>query len=148
MNRLLLIARNKHFPTLSGARRSPAPPDASRPVVLPGTGRDAPTPRAVSLPPSAARNWARSAGRAPLYDATAEQWITPPSGMTPDAGASADPGHQMAHKRLEFSAPPGGALGPTETPPGDFLKAVQDVVTVISGMIVLGGLAFFLMVLA
>lgn len=79
-SRIILIGRNKNFPTLSGARSDrPAPPDAARPVVLPDMGRAATLPRAV-LPP-AARNWAPLDGRAPSYDATGERWIVPPVGV-------------------------------------------------------------------
>lgn len=83
ISRIILIGRNAAFPSLSGARSDrPALPDAARPVVLPDTGRAAPSPRAVSSP-SAARNWALLNERAPSYDATAERWIVPPSGSRP-----------------------------------------------------------------
>lgn len=77
ISRIILIGCNAAFPTLSGARLlRPALPDAARPVVLPDTGRAAPSPRAVLPPP--ARNWAPLDERAPSYDATAERWIVPP----------------------------------------------------------------------
>lgn len=125
-SRLILISRNKHFPTLSGARSDrPALPDAARSVVLPFGGR-----------------------AAPHYDATAGRWIVNPSTATVDAVASTESRCQDEHTRLEFSAPPGGAHSPPVTPPGDLLSTIQDVVTVISGVIVFGGLAFFCLVLA
>lgn len=147
-SRLILISRNKNFPTLSGARSDrPALPDAPRSIVLPCVGRGASFPRAVTSSP--ARNLARSfSDRAPSFDATAGRWIVPPSTVTVDAVASTESRCQDEHTRLEFSAPPGGAPCPTTCPPGDLLSTIQDVVSLISGVIVFGGIAFFCLVLA
>lgn len=148
MNRLILVARNKNFPTLSGARSDrPALPDAPRSVVLPCVERGAFLPPTARPLQNSRGNLACSQGQAPLFDATAGRWIVPPSGKKPDAVASTESRCQDEHTRLEFSAPPGGTPCPPVTPPGDLLSTIQDVVTVISGVIVFGGLAFFCLVI-
>lgn len=77
-----------------------------------------------------------------------------PSGVTPDARATgelscsktANTLHTV--KRSKCSALPAVTPAPKLTPPGDLLYRVQEVVTVASGMIVFGGLAYFCLVLA
>ena len=84
---------------------------------------------------------------------------SPPSGMMPDAGATADLSCSTlvgtdTHV-LRSCSHPKASEGPAATPATpstprgtSLLEQVQDVVTVVSGMIVFGGLAFFLMVIA
>ena len=76
-----------------------------------------------------------------------------PSGMKPDAVAATVSRFQTASslhtvKRSECSPTPGGTPAPKRKPPGDLLDTLQDVVTVMSGLVVFGGLAFFCLVLA
>lgn len=75
-----------------------------------------------------------------------------PSGMKPDAVAATVSRHQTAKalhtvKRSECSVSP-AAPPVSQLPLGTFLDTVQDVVTVIAGLIVFGGLAYFCLVLA
>ena len=75
------------------------------------------------------------------------------SGATSDAVAATDSRFQTASslhtvKRSECSPTPGGTPAPKRKPPGDLLDTLQDVVTVMSGLVVFGGLAFFCLVLA
>lgn len=134
-SRIILIGRNAAFPTLSGARfDGSAMLDAARSSSS-SIKRAAPlTCGPASLLPRqlAARKSAAS--------------FIVSFGMTPDAVAPADQGCRDEHTRPELTAAPGGV--PTPSSPGDFLEKLQDVVTVISGMIVFGGIAFFLLVLA
>lgn len=77
-----------------------------------------------------------------------------PSGTQPDAVAAtvsrrsmtADTLHTV--KRSECSPLPAATPAPKLQPPGDLLDTLQDVVTVMSGLVVFGGLAFFCLVLA
>ncbi len=85
--------------------------------------------------------------KTPAYDATAGQWLNPPSGMTPDAGASAEPGH--SGEDTLFSATPlsqGPAAVPFEA--AGFWEAVVDGVTTALGLVAFGLVAAALWVLA
>ena len=46
-------------------------------------------------------------GRRHCYDLTNDTWITPPSGMTPDAGGAAELRQCLKHDRIEHSKPLG-----------------------------------------
>lgn len=78
---------------------------------------------------------------APLFDATAERWIVPPSTVTVDAEASAEPRHthNAAHKRP--------AVVP-QTQTAGRLHAVVDGVVVALGMTMLCLVAGVLLVIA
>lgn len=80
---------------------------------------------------------------APLFDATAERWIVPPSTTVVDTGAAAEPRHthNAAHKRP--------AVVPQTQAAGRSLAAlVADVATVTVGLSVFGVVAVFLLVIA
>lgn len=127
MTRLLVIARNDYFPAVNHS------------------GQVNP-PRVVSSPRG---NLALSqfGKRAPLYDATAERWIVPPRGMTPCAGASAEPGQLSAeHTELSTSKPARPAVNPKSTA-GHFKAAFLDFLLTMLGLTTFGAIAAFLMVL-
>lgn len=155
-SRLILIARNRAFPTLSGARSpSPVALEAAASVVLPANGAAAALPRAV-IPPQA-RNWVHSAEWAPSYDATAEQWISPPSRMTRDAGAAADlrcalPTEEPTHTPVLLKCFGPSASSPAADPQphaaGHLLRSAVEVFTVALGLTVFGLIAGFFLVLA
>ena len=106
---------------------------AARLVVLRNDGRAAPSLPPARLLPSRG-NWRSSlAEGAPLFDATADKWIVPPSGMTPDAVAPADQGHS-----IHVSTLPSPAGDP---PPAGRLEVVMDVVTTALGLTVFGLIA-------
>lgn len=140
MTRLLIVARNDQFPALSdGALTSHGCllPVGTRPALSPSKLPGGPYP---FLPPRMRGNSASPSGEAPLFDATAEQWIVPPSGMTPDAGAAAELRHtQAAHTRS--SAIP---LKADERP----LHPIVECLTVALGLTVFGLIAAALLVLA
>ena len=83
-----------------------------------------------------------------VYDLTAERWLDENhSGMTPDAGASAEPGH--SGEDTLFSATPlsqGPAAVPFEA--AGFWEAVVDGVTTALGLVAFGLVAAALWVLA
>jgi hypothetical protein len=89
-------------------------------------------------------NMPRLSGPAPTFDATAEQWVNPPSGMTPDAGAAAD---LRRHSEHTLSFPPLKTrrlvAGPSAT-----RHSALDAFTVVLGIIVFGAIAYALLVLA
>ena len=97
-----------------------------------------------------------SRGRgASIYDATNERWLSRPSGNTPAAGVPADLGRSTTHSSATHSSAelssPTALQKPSAIPPraeGTLLEAVMDAVTVASGIVVFGGLAFFMMVIA
>lgn len=89
------------------------------------------------------------------YDATAERWLSRPSGNTPAAGVPAELGRSTTHSSttqvLRECSSPTALQKPSAIPPraeGTLLEAVMDAVTVASGIVVFGGLAFFMMVIA
>ena len=132
---------NEMAPASSRSTACVAP--AARPVVLHASGRAAPHslhPRASSL---ACGTLARSqlGNAAPLFDATAERWIVPPSSVSEDAGVAAELRHihNAAHNRP--------AVVP-QTQAAGRLDAVLDGVAVAFGMTVLCLIAGVLMVLA
>lgn len=125
-SRIILIGRNAAFPTLSGARFDrPALPDAARPPSSP-TGRAAPS-----------------------YDATAERWIVPPSGMTPDAGAAADLRSRCSEKLEDHSVSGFPYSKPhSPLPPPTAEGTLGDAVGTIAAFGALCVVAYALMVLA
>jgi hypothetical protein len=77
----------------------------------------------------------------PNYDATAERWVTPPSGMTPDAGAAADLQHSGEDNTL-FSAttrPQVPVARPLEAT--GHWQAAADIFTTALGLLVFGLIA-------
>lgn len=75
------------------------------------------------------------------------------SGMKPDAVVATVSRHQCAtHSRLSravvCSARQVASPSPAIAPPGDLLNSIQEVVTVVAGLIVFGGIAYFCLVLA
>ena len=138
-SRIIWIGKNSQMAVAPRSATSAGVTPAARLVVLP-RGRAA----LPSLPPArllpSRGNWRSSpAEGAPLFDATADKWIVPPSGMTPDAGASADPGH------TSVSTLPSPAGDP---PPAGRLEVVMDVVTTALGLTVFGLIAGFFLVMA
>lgn len=145
MNRLILIARNDHFPALSDGAHQKARP------VTPAT-RCAPAPSPVLqdarlgapfLPGRTAPQLGpRFDARAPSFDATAEQWIVPPPGMTPGSGAAAD----LRHSEAAHTRPAVHPL-PTAGRPS-IIDAVSEALIVAAGLTVFGLVAGFFLVLA
>jgi len=93
-SRIIWIGKNSEMVVAPRSAPSAGAAPAARPVVLPRTGRAAPS----SLPPRvllpARGNLARSSmDRAPSFDATAERWVVHPSRAMRDAGGAADLRH-------------------------------------------------------
>jgi hypothetical protein len=82
---------------------------------------------------------------APSFDLTAEQWIVPPSGKQPDAGASAEQGQTQAAQTR-----PAGPLAPLNRRAGrPHLKAaIAECCTTAFGLLVFGLIAWTFLVLA
>lgn len=157
---------NEMAPASSRSTACVAP--AARPVVLQPRGRAAPIAAAPNchrmvrvlhdredraaanhfLHPRASSsltrgNLARSqlGNAAPLFDATADRWIVPPSTTVVDTGAAAELRHihNAAHKRP--------AVVP-QTQAAGRLHAVVEALTVAAGLSVFGAVAFLFLVLA
>lgn len=148
ISRIIITGKNSEMPRRAAS--NPAHEAAARPVKLPAGRAASPflPPRVFDL---ARGNLARSAlsGRAPSFDATAERWIVPPSGMKPDDGAAADLQQPTSkpHTLLPSPAPtppvlPGGA-GQL-----DAALTALEAVTVALGLTVFGTLAYVMLVLA
>lgn len=168
MNRMILVGRNDRIPRLSVCRdcggtgytfehyncpveqvtvRRKVPCAACRAGAQAKSAVKGASAQPAGVPVS-------SPGRdASIYDATAERWIARASGTTPDAVAATDSRQtqtaQTTHDhvlRVVCSDPPGGDPN-RPTPPGTFLFALQEAATVLTAMVVFGGLAFFCLVL-
>lgn len=172
-DRLIIIGRNDKFPRLVVCAECggdgytyeyPIDPSA-RPYRVPCTRCDGegayekPAVRGASQQPACSPASPPCRG-APTYDATNERWLCS-SGMKPVAGATADLSRSTTHEGrdtqvLRECRSPEASEGPAAIPASpkstlrgtSLLEQVQDVVTVASGFVVFGGLAFFLMVLA
>jgi hypothetical protein len=117
MTRLIVVARNDQFPSLNHS--------------LP--------PRGPSL--QTRGNLASPSGGAPLFDATDDRWIVPPSTMSVDAGAAADLRHtQAAHKRPSSC--------PLPDDDGRPLHPVLEALTVALGLTLFGLIAGVFLLLA
>jgi hypothetical protein len=92
-------------------------------------------------------NMPRLSGPAPSFDATAEQWITPPSGMKPDAGAAPE---LRQHSEHALSFRPLKSYRPVAVPPHATgrLQTLKECLTVAFGLTVFGLAALALLVLA
>jgi hypothetical protein len=87
------------------------------------------------------------------YDATSEQWISPSSGMQPDAGGAADLRQCLVHNRVEHSKPLSAdplAHSPLRDPSagGTWALRVFDALLTIAALAMFGTVALFLLVLA
>lgn len=128
MTRLIVVARNDSFPALNHSAQCSSP-------------------RASG---NARGNLARShiGNAAPLFDATHDVWIIPPSGMTPVAGAAAD----LRHATAQHSSRRGSSLecDPAASPSlaAGRLETVVDVLTTALGLTVFGLIAGFFLVMA
>lgn len=144
--RIIWIFRNnEHSAVAPRSALSAGAAHAARPVVLPARGRAAlPSLHPRVSPPLPARgNLACSMSeQAPSFDATAERWIVPPSGMTPDAGAAAVLRHPDTHKQ-RLKRP---AAGPSAA--GHLWAEAVEVFTVALGLTTFGLIAAFFLVLA
>lgn len=123
VHRLIVTGKNNQMPALS--RSTACVAHAARPVVLPQRGRAAPS-------------------FAYEFDATDEQWISLPSGMTPDAVAPADQGSTtFVHSSLKLVSPV------VSNPAGEtFRETALEVFTVAMGLTVFGAVAAFFLILA
>lgn len=86
----------------------------------------------------------------PLYDATAERWISPPSGATPDAGGAADLRRVAGEENTLFSANP-LPRRPVAFPPREATghwEAVIDCITTVAGLLLFSAVAALFLVLA
>lgn len=120
MTRLIVVARNDHFPSINHS----LPPRDSLPATR---GTLAPSPP-------------RFGDGVFVFDATAGRWIVPPPGMKPGSGASAEQGHtQAAHTRSSVHPLPAEERAP---------HPVVEALTVALGLTVFGLIAGVLMVLA
>lgn len=166
-DRLILVAQNKDFPRL---RDLVVCPDCG------GTGYDyeyyncpieqitrhrkvpCGTCNGEGAYEKPVRNGAsRPPAGAPVSTLRGDRSTTSPSGMTPDAGATAVLSRSTlvgsnTHVLRKCSDPkasevPAANPAPKSSPRGT-LDRVMDVVTVFAGMVVFSGLAFFLLVLA
>jgi hypothetical protein len=95
------------------------------------TGRNSSFPQ--FLPPRSRGNLARSAPslveRAPLFDATDDRWIVPPSRMKRDAGAAAELRHTQAAQTR-----PAGPLAPLNRRAGRLLLEVLEFFVCVIGI--------------
>lgn len=116
-------------------------------IIWIGKNRDIPTfsDRAVSSS-LAARNLASPLGEAPSFDATAERWVTLPSGMKPDASAAVDLQHPERKRTLSFR--PLKSYRPAADPPRAAGHLLSDIVTAALGLLVFGLVAAAFLVLA
>jgi hypothetical protein len=105
MKRIILVGRNDQLPPF-------LPPRAP----LQTRGNLA---RSVSYLPE----------RAPLFDATADRWIAPPSGVKPDAGAAAELRHTQAAQTR-----PAGPLAPLNRRAGRPLLEVLEFFVCVIGI--------------
>lgn len=139
--RIIWIGKNNEMAVVPRSASSAGMSAAARPVVLPRAGRAAPfSPPARVLP--ARGNLGGSALRAaPLFDATAERWIVPPSTTVVDAVAPADQEHPV---RTALPSP-AATLSP---PAAGRWEAVTDVLTTALGLTVFGLIAGVFLVLA
>jgi hypothetical protein len=120
MTRLIVVARNDHFPSINHS----LPPRDFLPAAR---GNLAPSPP-------------RFGDGVFVFDATAGRWIVKPPGMKPGSGASAEQGHtQAAHTRPAV---------PRDPPAGRVPHPVVEALTVALGLTVFGLIAGVLMVLA
>jgi hypothetical protein len=117
---------------------------AARPVVLPQHGRAAPHVLSPVRPPKPARgNLGGSALRAaPLFDATAERWVVPPSTIMVDAGAA----DLRVTPISTHDTLPSPAAVPSAA--GRFLREAVEVVSFAAGMTVFGLVAAVFLVMA
>lgn len=120
-SRIIWLFKNNEMAIAPRSATSAGVMAAARPVVLPRAGR-----------------------AAPHYDATAERWIVPPSGMTPDAVAPADQGSTLfVHSSLKLVSPV------ANKPAGEtFREAIVEVFTVALGLTVFGLIAGVVLILA
>jgi hypothetical protein len=139
-------ARSVVLPPRGRAAPIAAVPNCHRTVRVLGDRQDRPA-ATLSLRPRvhAARGNLASpqfSRRAPLFDATNDRWIVPPSTVTVDAGAAAElrHTHNAAHNERPAVVPDPQAAGR--------LDAVLEVVTVAMGLVVFGMIAYVLMVVA
>lgn len=125
MNRIILTGRNSSFPSLT------VPP--SRGVSM-TRGHLAPSVSAML-----------SEGASPMYDATAEKWLIPPSSRTLDAGrAAALRGTQEATAQTHCSTPKAARPAAPQTAAGHLPGVTPiDIVTTAIGLLVFGMLAVF-----
>ena len=93
ISRIIWTFKNNEMPRAYPAARSRQRPALSSSPMAGGPHLPLSQPRDV-LPP-ARGTLARSSDRAPLFDATAERWIVPPSRMSRDAGAAAGLRHHQ-----------------------------------------------------
>jgi hypothetical protein len=144
ITRIIWIGKNNEMAVTPRSARGAGVSAAARPVVLPQRGRAAPpvlSPVRSYLP--ARGNLGGSALRAaPLFDATAERWIVPPSRMTRESGAAAELRHSDETPCLES---PAGSLAPS---PAGHLEAISEVLKMVFGLTVFGLIAGFFLVLA
>lgn len=167
ITRVIWIGKNNEMAPASSRSTACVAP-AARPVVLQPRGRAAPIAAAPNchrmvrvlharedraaanhfLYPRASSSLTRGTlarspigNAAPLFDATAERWIVPPSSVSEDAGAAAEPRHthNAAHTRP--------AVVP-QTQAAGRLHAVVDGVVVALGMTMLCLVAGVLLVIA
>ena len=140
--RIIWIGKNNQMVVAPRSALSAGVTAAARPVVLPREGRAAPSlqPRDPSLRGTLV---CLSSGQAPLFDATAERWIVPPSTVTVDAGAAADLQHS---DETWFPTLPSPAAGPSVA--GRFWAEVGEFLTVALGLTVFGVIAGVFLVLA
>ena len=167
ITRVIWIGKNNEMASASSRSTACVAP-AARPVVLQPRGRAAPIAAAPNchrmvrvlharedraaanhfLYPRASSSLTRGTlarfhlgNAAPLFDATAERWIVPPSSVTEETGAAAELRH------THYAAHESPAAVP-ELQVAGRLGAVVEALTVAAGLSVFGAMAFLFLVLA
>lgn len=148
ISRIIITGKNSEMPRRAAS--NPAHEAAARPASLP-VGRAA----SPFLPPRvfdlARGNLARSrlGNAAPLFDATAERWIVPPSGTQPDAVAAAEQRQPTSKPHTLLPSPaPSTPISPGGAGQLDAAITALEAVTVALGMTVFGTIAYVMLVLA
>ena len=150
--RIIWIGKNSQMAVTPRSASSAGATAAARPSLLPDDGRAAPSLQPRNSSPRRG-NLARShiGNAAPLFDATAERWIVPPSTIMVDAVDAADQRQPQKRKalqssRLKFITQPSPAVSPKSA--GRLLAQALEVFTVALGLAVFGAIAGVFLVMA
>ena len=141
--RIIWIGRNSQMAVTPRSASSAGATAAARPSLLPDDGRAAPSLQPRNSSPRRGTLGGSALRAAPLFDATRDVWIVPPSRMTRDAVAPADQEHSDETRFPNLPSPAG-----VPSPAGRFWAEAVEVFTVAFGLTVFGLIAGVFLVMA